>query len=165
METKEQPQRHGGIYNYFEGATINNLVINGNMKKSGTENYYGGNNERRKTYSDRQIAQALSNIVGKGRPIDTKQKWAGAMWLLRWECGYPSRAQEFCEKIAALPLSDDLEVRCEYRNIRELATLSFMNEDARYPEAVSYSKNDEQVFFQLREVALALHQELRKTQL
>jgi len=29
----------GGIVNYFQGATINNLVINGNMTKSGTENF------------------------------------------------------------------------------------------------------------------------------
>jgi len=38
METTETPQHcGGGIYNYFQGATINNLVINGNMTKSGDE--------------------------------------------------------------------------------------------------------------------------------
>ena len=35
METTEETShRQGGIYNYFEGATIHNLVINGNMSKT-----------------------------------------------------------------------------------------------------------------------------------
>lgn len=162
MEDKEKEVHFGGIFNYFEGATINNLVINGNMTKSGTENY-NGNNVRKNTYSDSQVAQALSRIVGKGKAIDSKQKWAGAHWLLRWECGYPAKPQDFCEKIARLPLPDDLEYKCDYRNIREISTLSFMNEDPRYMESVKYSKNDEGAFFQMREVVNALHRELQNT--
>lgn len=161
METFEQPQKHGGIYNYFQGATINNLVINGNMTKNGPENY--NSQEKKNTYSDTQIAQALSRIVGKGKAIDTKQKWAGALWLLRWECDYPSRAFDFCERIKSLPLPEDLEISCEYNNIRPLSTLSFMNEDPRYMDSVKYSKNDEAVFFQMREVVNALQRELQNT--
>jgi hypothetical protein len=32
-------QQGGSIVNYFQGATINNLVINGNMNRKGTEYY------------------------------------------------------------------------------------------------------------------------------
>ena len=162
MESTETPQQHrGGIFNYFQGATINNLVINGNMTKNGPENY--NSQEKKNTYSDTQIAQALSRIVGKGKAIDTKQKWAGALWLLRWECDYPSRAFDFCERIKSLPLPEDLEISCEYNNIRPLSTLSFMNEDPRYMDSVKYSKNDEAVFFQMREVVNALQRELQNT--
>lgn len=115
------------------------------------------------SYSDEQVARALTAIVGRGKPIDSKQKWAGAMWLLRWECNYPTRAQEFCERINQLSLPADLEFKCEYNNIRALATLSFMDQDARRMDLVKPSKNDEQVFYMLRGVALALHQELQKT--
>lgn len=163
MKTSEKTQRHGGIYNYFEGATINNLVINGTMNKNGTEHFHGNTAERTNTYSDTQIAQALSRIVGKGKAIDSKQKWAGAHWLLRWECNYPVNTQDFCDKIATLQLPEDLEYKCEYRNIREISTLSFMNEDPRSLKSVKYSKNDESVFFQLKEVVIALQRELRKT--
>lgn len=113
-------------------------------------------------YSDEDVARALTNIVGKGRPIDTKGKWAGALWLLRWECNYPAKAQEFCERIRQLPLPQELEYPCEYENIRKASTLSFLNEDARQMEKVRYSKNDEQEFFQLRAVAIALDKELKK---
>ena len=164
METSEKTQRHGGIYNYFEGATINNLVINGTMNKNGTEHFHGNTAERTNTYSDTQIAQALSRIVGKGKAIDSKQKWAGAHWLLRWECNYPARPKEFCERIATLPLLEDLAYKCDYRNIREISTLSFLNEDPRQMEGVRYSKNDEAVFLQLREVVWALQRELKKNE-
>lgn len=113
-------------------------------------------------YTDRQVAKALTNIVGKGKPIDSKQKWAGALWMLHWMCGYPIKAQEFCARIDQLPLPDDLEYQCDYRNIRELATLSFIAQDATQMEKVIHSKNDENTFLQLRYVALALSQELKK---
>jgi len=164
MENTEETQHHSGdIYNYFQGAIIHNMVINGNMSKSGTENYHNDDNNNNRKYSDHQVAEALANIVGKNKPIDSKQKWAGAQWLLRWECNYPAKSQDFCEKIATLPLPENLEYKCEYNNIRALSTLSFMNEDATRMDTVKYSKADEQVFFQLRAVALALHEELQKT--
>ncbi len=163
MEQQEETSQHfGGIYNYFEGATINNLVINGTMNKNGTEHYYGGE-VRRKTYSDSQVARALCNIVGKGKPIDSKQKWAGAHWLLRWLCDFPTRPFDFCERINSLPLPEELEIKCDYQNIRQLSTLTFMNEDPRNMESVKYNKNDANVFFQMREVVMALSQELQKT--
>ena len=111
-------------------------------------------------YSDAQVCTALSNIVGKGKAIDSKQKWAGALWLLHWRCGYPVKAQDFCERIERLQLPQDLEYKCDYRNIRELATLSFIGEDATHMDQVRYSKNDEAAFLQLRGVAIALDKEL-----
>ena len=63
----------------------------------------------------------------------------------------------------ALPLPEDLEYKCDYRNIRELATLSFIGEDATHMDSVRYSKNDEVVFRQLRSVALALDNELSRS--
>ena len=162
MEALEEiPHHSGGIYNYFQGATIHNLVINGNMNKSGSEHYHEkDSNNNQNQYSNEQVCTALSNIVGKGKAIDSKQKWAGALWLLHWRCGYPVKAQDFCERIARLPLPEDLEYKCDYRNIRELATLSFISEDATHMENVRYSKNDEAVFLQLRGVAIALDKEL-----
>ena len=38
--------RQRGILNNFQGATIHNLVINGNMTKSGHEYYYGETNQK-----------------------------------------------------------------------------------------------------------------------
>ena len=158
---EETPHHSGGIYNYFQGATIHNLVINGNMNKNGSEHYHEkDSNINKNHYSDEQVATALVNIVGKNKPIDSKQKWAGAQWFLRWECNYPAKALDFCNKISSLALPEDLEFQCEYNNIRALSTLSFMNEDARKLEQVKYSKNDEQLFFQMRTVVVALREEL-----
>ena len=166
METAEKPQQlGGGIYNYFQGATIHNMVINGNMIKKVPDHFYSSDipNQNNVKYTDDQVARALCNIVGKGKPIDSRKKWAGAQWLLRWRCNYPPKAQDFCDKVNMLPFPHALEFPCEYNNIRMLSTLSFMNEDATHLENVRYSKNDEEAFFQMREVVVALDSELQKT--
>lgn len=160
---KQAMQQHANLtlnFNFYEGASIGQHI-----ERTETSNMWMGSGEKKRvenTYSDTQVARALSHIVGKGKAIDSKQKWAGAHWLLRWECGYPAKPQEFCDKIASLPLPDDLEYKCDYRNIREISTLSFMNEDPRYMNSVKYSKNDEAVFFQMKEVVSALQKELNK---
>ena len=132
------------------------------MEVHGDNHYHEKDGNTSTHYSDEQVAKALSNIVGKNKAIDSKQKWAGAQWFLRWECNYPAKAQDFCDKISSLALPEDLEYQCEYNNIRALSTLSFMNEDARRLELVKYSKNDEQIFFQMRAVVVALREELLK---
>ena len=158
MEDCIKPHEGTTIYNHFEGAHIGKVVYN-----YGHINYYENKGEKRQEgYTDEEVARALANITGKGKPIDTKAKWAGTMWMLRWECNYPAKAQEFCERIRQLPLPEGLEIPCEYNNIRMLATLSFMSEDPRQMDKVRYSTNDQKDFFQLKEVAVALRQELRK---
>ena len=112
---------------------------------------------------DNQVATALMNIIGKNKPIDSKQKWAGAHWFLRWVCNYPAKPQDFCTRINQLPFEVEPEFKCEYNNIRALSTLSFMNEDPEHLESVKYSKHDEAAFFQMREVVVALRGELKKT--
>lgn len=152
------------------GFQVNVYSSGNNIAQSMTVTYngpvYNGQGfEQELAYTDEEIAKALTNIVGKNKAIDSKQKWAGAHWGLRWLCNYPAKAQDFCDKIDTLPLPEDLEFKCDYRNIRELSTLSFMNEDARKLENVRYSKADESVFYQLREVVVALYAELQKIHL
>ena len=117
----------------------------------------------RKVYSEKQVADALLNVVGKNKVIDNKQKWAGAYWLLRWECNYPVKPLDFCQKIEQLPFSRELAIKCDYNNIRSLSTLSFMNQDARCLEAVICPKSEKSIFLQMRSVVIELEKELEKT--
>ena len=65
MESEETPHHHhGGIYNYFQGATIHNLVINGNMNKNGNDYYQEEHCQEKHKYNDEQIAQAITAING-----------------------------------------------------------------------------------------------------
>ena len=157
-------QQLGSIIN-FQGATIYNLVINGNMCRSGMEHYQTANNTKntKNNYSDEQIAHAIQAICGKGKAIDSKQKWAGVYWYLRWACNYPISTKDFCERIGRLPFDGELEFACDYRNIRELTTLSFMGQDARQLDCVKPSRNDELAFAQCRSVAIALEEKLKQS--
>lgn len=159
MESEETPHhQQGGIYNYFQGATINHFVIN-----NGTYQDQRRHSVQDNDYSDKQIARALQTINGDGKPIDMKQKWAGAYWYLRWACNFPPSARDFCERISTLPFNEQLMVNCELRNIRELTTLSFMNQNPCQMNKVKPSKNEEGAFRQCREVALALQKALENT--
>ncbi len=158
----EQPQQRGGIVNYFQGATIHNIVINGNMSRSGTE-YYAAQPSEAETYSDTQIAQAIEAISGKDKPLNQKQLWAAVYWALRWYCHFPVKGSEFCERIEALPFSKELEPACCYDSFRKYTTLSFMNQDARQLDKVRPSRNDEPFYAMCRPVVLALAENLGRT--
>ena len=150
-----------------DGFTINvyspgNLIaktitINGGVHLGGSTASGG--------FSDEQVAKALTACVGKGKVIDQKQKWAGAYWYLRWACNYPVDAQKFCDRIHGLPFSQELEIACDYNNIRRLCTCSFMDYDVREMEKVRVSNMDQDVYLWCREVALKFAEELGKSYL
>ena len=150
----ESSQHFGGIYNYFEGATIHNLVINGNV-------YYGQGKQLQEPYTDEQIAQAIIAINGIGKTLNSKQKWAGVYWCLRWYCNYPSNVTDFCERVKELSLGN-LEYGCDPNNFRRIASMSFMNENPRYMDKIKPSNSEKEYFVQCREVVLALLAELGK---
>lgn len=124
--------------------------------------YNGKREDPHQGYSNEQIAKALSRIVGKDKPIDCKWKWAGAYWYLRWACNYPADPKAFCLKMDGAEMNIDESLKCDYRNIREITTLSFMSQDATQMDKVVYSKSDEKVFVICREIALKLAEELGK---
>jgi hypothetical protein len=161
MQAMENGNNGGGGFHVHVYSPGNNIAQSMTVTYNGPV-YHGQGQQSKRNYSDEEIAQALTNIVGKTKAIDSKQKWAGAHWLLRWVCNFPAKPQDFCDRVALLPLPDDLEFKCDYNNIRSLSTLSFMNEDPRRIEDVKYSKNDEQAFFMLKPVVVALMEELQK---
>ena len=73
--------------------------------------------------------------------------------------------KDFCKKIESLDLDIAAKYQCDYRNIREITTLSFMNQDATKMSKVEVSKIDEKQFAVCREVALKLAEELGKAYL
>ena len=116
-------------------------------------------------FSNEQIAQALKACVGKGKVIDTKWKWAGAYWYLRWTCNFPVDVQKFCERIKRLELDIPSGCECTYESIRKICSLSFMDYDTHHMDSVKVSRNDQTVFSQCREIALKLAEELGKSYL
>ena len=60
MDTTDTQKPHGGIVNYFQGATIHNLVINGNMTKNGDEHYHEAQHAKtERTVSAGTVTRAL----------------------------------------------------------------------------------------------------------
>ena len=106
--------------------------------------------------------KSLQACVGKDKVINTKWKWAGAYWCLRWKCFYPVDPKEFCDKIKRLnlDLSDDQD--CSYESIRKYCTLSFMDYDPFGKTEIRVSNMDKGVYSVCRQIALNLGEELGK---
>lgn len=152
--------------NNNDGFTINvnspgNFIAR-EITFSGTVNI-GGSTEQG-GYTDEQIAKAIIAINGIGKTLNSKQKWAGVYWCLRWYCNYPTNVMAFCDKIKELPLGD-LEFKCDYDNFRRIASMAFMNENPRYMDKIKPSNSEKDYFIQCREVVLALLTELGKAAL
>jgi hypothetical protein len=151
-ENNSSGQQAPRMVNNFQGAVIQNMVIN-----NGTlTQHIGGTAQQTATYTDAQVARALMAVVGEGMPIDAKHKWAGAYWWLRWDANFPVDTNRFCERVKQLPGADELAVACDYENIRKVCTLTFMNYDPRQMDSVRVSTDDREEYACCREVALAL---------
>lgn len=149
------------IYNGNIGQKIEHVdTIHFHMDGDG-QFHFGevGSTRRLGGYSDEQIARALEAIIEK-KVLDQKKKWTGALWALRWVANFPADAQGFSKRVKTLPMKKDLFPPCDYNNIRDTATLSFLNYDPRQMESVVVSKGDSGDFQKLKVVAAALIQEL-----
>ncbi len=153
------------IYNGNIGQKIEHVdTIHFHMDGDG-QFHFGevGSTRRLGGYSDEQIARAITAINGSGKPLNTKRRWAGVYWCLRWYCNFPASASEFCQRVKKLPLGS-LDYECDYNCIRRDCTLSFMGQDARFIDRAKPSNMDKDFFMQCREVVLALAQELEGEQ-
>ena len=61
LHNAEHPNHGSSVVNYFQGATIHNLVINGNMTKRGTEHYH----TEETSQSREQEAARAANVMGR----------------------------------------------------------------------------------------------------
>ena len=159
----------------MESEKLNGFVVHiyspGNqIIQTQNNNYYGTvyqtkNENGQNGFSDEQVAKALQACVGKDKVINSKQKWAGAYWCLRWKCNYPVDSQEFCDKINRLNLELPEEFSCSYNNIRRFCKLSFMDCDPFGKSEVKVSNMDRGVYSWCREITLKLAEELGKMSL
>ncbi len=153
------------ITNNFGGATIFNMVMNQTSNNMFSDN---GNTEsddqqehgKERIYSDAEVARAIETICGDGLPLNSKKRWGGVYWYLRWACNYPVNIADFCRRVKGLPFSGVLAYDCDYNNLRPWGTVSFMNQDARQLDMVKPSKMDEPAFYDCRTVVTALQNAL-----
>jgi hypothetical protein len=165
LETPHHPQ--GGIYNYFEGATIHNLVINGNMTRSGDEHYYAQPaSTAQPKPTPEQLARALEANIGKGRAIDSQRAWLGACLLLGWKYGFPRNLQDCCRQVNQLPVDwTRVEYPCKYDNIRMFGSYKFVKEPVDdWPKLIP--RDDERsVFVKCLDVSQELEKSIEQTML
>lgn len=165
--TNTAEKKPTGIYNYFEGATINNLVINsGSYTKNGTEHHYykqAGKEDEKHKYSDEQLAKAIQGICGKEKALNNYQLWLGVCCLLSSKYGFPNNLEMCCERIMQLPY-DELELECKYENIRKFAFLKFVKEGVEAWDDYQPKDEEKKLFYGCKRVAQDLEKALQMTE-
>lgn len=111
MENAKKPKHMGGIYNYFEGATINHMVIN--------ENYYGhsadqsGNGNEQvamdKVVSKEKLTQAIENSQ---QYFWGNSAYAVVFCVLRDDFDMEPNKASFEKMIELLPYSKERSFTC-----------------------------------------------------
>lgn len=168
MQNEENEHtRKGAIMNFFEGATIHNLVINGNMTRNGTENYYGSSaTEPAGAYTDEVVGRAILALDGKDKPLCEKQLFLAIIKVLAAKCGWSGKLATSCDRINRLPIAPMLEVKCDVQNLRAPSALRFAS--LRYDEWERYEPrdNEREVFRKNKALAKLFEMELdRQTEM
>ena len=160
MKNKSTKNKTGGfnINVYSMGNNIAqtiNQTFNGNV-------YYGQNTDEKQEVTDEQMADAISSICGKGKPLDEYQKWLGVCCYVSAHCDYPIDIDACCQRLAVLPYKEPLEYMPQYKSIRVYATYNFVK--VGYDSWKTFKANDQErnLFVKCYDTALALDKALNK---
>jgi hypothetical protein len=160
MKNKSTKNKTGGfnINVYSSGNNIAqtiNQTFNGNV-------YYGQNTDEKQEVTDEQLADAISSICGKGKPLDEYQKWLGVCCYVSAHCDYPIDIDACCQRLAVLPYKEPLEYMPQYKSIRVYATYNFVK--VGYDSWKTFKANDQErnLFVKCYDTALALDKALNK---
>jgi hypothetical protein len=160
MKNKSTKNETGAIqiHVYSMGNNIAqtiNQTFNGNV-------YYGQNTAETQEVTDEQLADAISSICGKGKPLDEYQKWLGVCCYVSAHCDYPIDIDACCQRLAVLPYKEPLEYMPQYKSIRVYATYNFVK--VGYDSWKTFKANDQErnLFVKCYDTALALDKALNK---
>ena len=155
MEQQEETsQRFGGIYNYFHGATINNLYVNSRVVRHGNETIHNQYSEKQvpSSYSDEQVARAIIAVSGKGNPLSLKRHFVGIICALQ-SMGWPRKFATCCSKINSLPGHENYPIVCDSNAIKSTQLMRFTSVD--YKEWGEYEPKTTEEAGVFRECKLA----------
>jgi hypothetical protein len=131
----EEEQQHGGIVNYFQGTTIHNLVINGNMTRRGRERY--GSEAQAATQPGKDVA-GKAQQTGQGTeqcgvpsPMEMQAAveetirqglwWSNRSWSVAYRVyqmkGYQQSISQFVRDVAEWNVAKGFE--CNYDAVQK----------------------------------------------
>ena len=107
------------------------------IDNSGTmiNNQHSTSCHQRQSYSDVQVAHAITAISGEGKPLSLMKHFVGVICALQ-SMGWPQKFATCCTRINQLPGHEDYPVRCDSNAIKSTQALKFASVD--YREWASY---------------------------
>lgn len=113
-------------------------------------------------YTDDVIARAIIALNGDKKPLCEKQLFLGIIKVLNDVCGWSGKWQTNCDRINDLPLikATDLEVKCDYNNLKSSIALKFASLEYEEWEDYTPKSSERDIFKKNRTVAKLFLEEL-----
>lgn len=114
------------------------------------------------SYTDDVIAKAIIELNGDKKPLCEKQLYLGIIKVLNDICGWSGKWQTNCDRINELPLikSTDLEVKCDYNNLKSSIALKFASLDYKEWEDYEPKTSERDIFKKNKNLAKLFVEEL-----
>ena len=113
-------------------------------------------------YTDEIVGRAIVALNGDNKPIYEKQLFLGVCKVLVCKCGWTGKTPAICDRINGLPVAANLQVKCDYKNLKSPSALKFAS--LEYDEWEDYDPKDieKEVFKKNKAAADAFAEELDK---
>ena len=152
------------ITNFYNYGTMNEVEAGATQ----INNYYGkgaeGTGIPQSAYTDEVVGRAIVALNGEKKPLCEKQLFLAIIKVLSAKCGWSSKWQTSCARINELPIvrESDMEVKCDYNNLKASIGLKFSSLDYREWEEYEPRDSERLIFRKNRALAKLFEEELDK---
>ena len=124
MNSKERQELLEPIVGSSGNVHVGQMIIG----DKNTANYYEKESADTSIYSDQQIANAIKEISGKGKPLSLMRHYMGVICVLQ-SMGWSHKFAACCTIINSLPGHDSFPVRCESGALKKTQIMKFVSKD------------------------------------
>ena len=147
------------VTNFYNYGTMNQVEAGATQ----INNYYGTAGAQEtpmSAYTDEVVGRAIAALNGEGKPLCEKQLYLAIIKVLAAKCGWSSKWQTSCARINELSIASELEVKCDYNNLKASIALKFASVDYKDWETYEPRDSERAVFRKNRALAKLFEEEL-----
>ncbi len=121
LHQAEHPHHGGNILNYFQGATIHNMVINGNMTKRGTEHYHTAETAQSREPQTGDMPTPAEMQAAVEETVRQGLWWSNRSWSVAYRVyqmkGYQQSIRQFVRDVSGWNIAKSFE--CNYDAVQK----------------------------------------------
>ena len=146
------------VTNFYNYGVMNEVEAGATQ----INNFYGRQSEEtpQTAYTDEVVGRAIAAVNGKDKPLCEKQLYVAVIKVLSAKCGWSGKWATSCERINTLSVAPELEVKCDYNNLKASIALKFASLDYKDWEDYEPRASERELFRKNKALAKLFEEEL-----